>query len=78
MVDRYIRGTEADILYSCIPTADGGYIAGGYSDVDPPWGGVSFIVNVPAYTGPLPCCENRGNVDDLIGPAGPVDVSDMT
>jgi len=24
------------------------------------------------------CCENRGNVDALIGPAGPVDVSDLT
>ncbi|HWR83387.1 MAG TPA: hypothetical protein VN285_08795 [Candidatus Deferrimicrobium sp.] len=24
------------------------------------------------------CCQNRGNVDGVIGPAGPVDVSDLT
>jgi hypothetical protein len=25
-----------------------------------------------------PCCLNRGNVDHIIGPAGPVDVADVT
>ncbi len=24
------------------------------------------------------CCVNRGNVDDIIGPGGPIDVSDLT
>ena len=24
------------------------------------------------------CCKNRGNVDGLIGPAGPIDISDLT
>ncbi|HWR81754.1 MAG TPA: hypothetical protein VN285_00475 [Candidatus Deferrimicrobium sp.] len=32
------------------------------------------------HISPIPCgcCVNRGNVDDIIGPAGPVDVSDLT
>ena len=25
-----------------------------------------------------PCCHNRGNVDHIIGPAGPIDVADLT
>ncbi|HWR82896.1 MAG TPA: hypothetical protein VN285_06320 [Candidatus Deferrimicrobium sp.] len=32
----------------------------------------------PALSVTVFCCQNRGNVDAIVGPAGPVDVSDLT
>ena len=75
---------DAEGIYPrCVPfftsvcqTQDGGYMTGGYrlctgGDV---W---TRIVKI-ASDAPAPCCENRGNVDHVIGGAGPVDVADLT
>ena len=60
-----------------------------YIEVVSHWNGDlnSFLAEVEAsrqwyfdHISPEPagCCQNRGNVDHLIGPAGPVDVADLT
>ncbi|HWR84088.1 MAG TPA: carboxypeptidase regulatory-like domain-containing protein [Candidatus Deferrimicrobium sp.] len=70
-----------------VQTADTAYTdgAGRYFVANVPDGVYSFLIG---YTNHTPrilaavtvgnCCQHRGNVDGIIGPAGPVDVSDLT
>ncbi|HWR82354.1 MAG TPA: integrin alpha, partial [Candidatus Deferrimicrobium sp.] len=65
---------ESVVLWKGYGSADAYVFAAGASAYD------SFRGRIALYRKPssASCCVHRGNVDGVIGPAGPVDVSDLT
>lgn len=81
-IKRYRDLENHSIGYDVDATSDGGYIIAGVTGSCGPFAGYGLCNNVRVIKiepdSLVYCCVNRGNVDDLVGPAGPVDVSDMT
>ncbi len=76
VTDYTLNPGETLVIYTNLITVENGTVAtfNEYADQDYAWW-CGHILPDPPGCG---CCQNRGNVDGVIGGAGPVDVSDLT